>query len=102
MIVPFIIAIIYEILMTIPIDLRQASLALGATKWETITRVVIPQMIPGFIAGVVLGASRALGETMAVLMVTKIPMPSWESRSRIDSPPTISSRVEFYSRNNFV
>ncbi len=69
MIVPFIIAIIYEILMTIPIDLRQASLALGATKWETITRVVIPQMIPGFIAGVVLGASRALGETMAVLMV---------------------------------
>ncbi len=69
MITPFIVSIIYEILRTVPIDLRQASLALGATKWETTTRVVFPQMVPGFIAGIVLGASRALGETMAVLMV---------------------------------
>lgn len=69
MIIPFIVSIIYEILRTVPIDLRQASLALGATKWETISRIVFPQMIPGIIAGIVLGASRALGETMAVLMV---------------------------------
>lgn len=69
MIIPFIVAIIYEILMTVPIELRQASLALGATRWETIAHVVFPKIIPGIIGGVVLGASRALGETMAVLMV---------------------------------
>lgn len=69
MIVPFIVSIIYEILMTVSQDMRQASLGLGATKWETIVRVIFPQILPGIIAAVVLGASRALGETMAVLMV---------------------------------
>ena len=69
MIAPLIISVVYEILATVPNDLRQASLAVGATKWQTIRRVVIPQVLPGMVAGVVLGASRALGETIAVLMV---------------------------------
>jgi phosphate transport system permease protein len=69
MIIPFIIAIVYEILKTVPQDLRYASLGLGATQWETITLVLFPKVLPGIIAAVVLGASRALGETMAVLMV---------------------------------
>jgi phosphate transport system permease protein len=69
MIAPLIISVVYEILATVPNDLRHASLAVGATKWQTIRRVVIPQVLPGMIAGVVLGASRALGETIAVLMV---------------------------------
>ncbi|MHB8133158.1 MAG: phosphate ABC transporter permease subunit PstC [Anaerolineaceae bacterium] len=69
MIIPFIIAIIYEILKTVPQDLREASLGLGATRWETITLVIFPKILPGIIAAIVLGASRALGETMAVLMV---------------------------------
>jgi phosphate transport system permease protein len=69
MIVPFIISVIFEIMITIPDGLRHASMAMGATRWQTIIHVVLPQTMPGIIAGGVLGASRALGETMAVLMV---------------------------------
>ena len=69
MIVPFIIAVTYEVLRTVSVGSREASLAVGATKWQTIHYAVLPQALPGIVAGVVLGASRALGETMAVLMV---------------------------------
>jgi phosphate transport system permease protein len=69
MIAPLIISVIYEILQTVPNELRHASLAVGATQWQTIRQVVIPRVIPGIVAAVVLAASRALGETMAVLMV---------------------------------
>jgi len=69
MIAPLLIAVEYEIFSTVPNDLRHASLAIGATRWQTIRRIVLPQVAPGIVAAVVLGASRALGETIAVLMV---------------------------------
>ena len=69
MIAPLLIAVEYEIFSTVPNDLRHASLAIGATRWQTIRRIVLPQVAPGILAAVVLGASRALGETIAVLMV---------------------------------
>ncbi len=69
MIAPLIIAVMYEIFSTVPNDLRHAALAVGATQWQTIRTVVLPQVAPGIIAAIVLGASRALGETIAVLMV---------------------------------
>jgi phosphate transport system permease protein len=69
MIAPLVISVVYEILATVPNDLRHASMAVGATKLQTIRRIVIPQVLPGIVAGIVLGASRALGETIAVLMV---------------------------------
>ena len=69
MIAPFIIAVIYEILNNIPKGYKEASLAVGSTRLQTVRWVVIPQALPGIIAGIGLGASRALGETMAVLMV---------------------------------
>jgi phosphate transport system permease protein len=69
MIAPFIIAVTYEIMSSIPSGLREASLALGATRWQTIKHVLLPKAASGIFAGIVLGASRALGETMAVLMV---------------------------------
>jgi phosphate transport system permease protein len=69
MIAPLVISVVFEIFATVPNDLRFASLAIGATRWETIRRVVLPQVLPGIIAGIVLGASRAFGETIAVLMV---------------------------------
>jgi phosphate transport system permease protein len=69
MVAPFIIAVIFEVLRSVPNGFREASLAVGATRWETVWYAVLPKTIPGVIAGVVLGASRALGETMAVLMV---------------------------------
>jgi phosphate transport system permease protein len=69
MIAPFIISVTYEVLVTVPEGTRQACLALGATRWQTIKSSVLPVTLPGIVAGIVLGASRALGETMAVLMV---------------------------------
>lgn len=69
MIVPFIIAVTYEVMSSVPEGIRQASLAVGATRLQTAMRVIIPATLPGILASVVLGMSRALGETMAVLMV---------------------------------
>ena len=69
MIAPLIISVMYEIFSTVPNDLRHASLAVGATQWQTIRNIVLPQVAPGILAAIVLGASRALGETIAVLMV---------------------------------
>lgn len=69
MIFPIMISIMVEVLQTIPQELKAASLSLGATKWETITKVILVKAKPGILAAVVLGVSRAFGETVAVLMV---------------------------------
>jgi len=69
MIIPVIISVSEEVLRAVPRDYREASYAVGATRLETITRVVIRRALRGLMAAVVLGISRALGETMAVLMV---------------------------------
>jgi phosphate transport system permease protein len=69
MIFPVIIHVAVEVLRSVPNEIREASLALGATKWQTIKNVVLRKAMPGIIAAVVLGLSRAFGETMAVLMV---------------------------------
>jgi phosphate transport system permease protein len=69
MVFPMIISVIQEVLGTVPFAIREASLALGATKWQTIKHVVLKKARPGIIAAVILGLSRAFGETMAVLMV---------------------------------
>lgn len=69
MVAPFIIAVTHEVVSTVPMGIKQASLAVGATRFQTIYRVIIPATLPGILASVVLGLSRALGETMAVLMV---------------------------------
>ena len=69
MIAPVIVTIADEVLRAVPQDVREVSYALGATKFETIMRVVARKALPGLVAAVVMGVSRALGETMAVLMV---------------------------------
>jgi phosphate transport system permease protein len=69
MVFPIIIAVAEEVIHAVPQGLREASLALGATRWQTIRRVVLRRAWPGVMAAVVLGFSRAFGETMAVLMV---------------------------------
>ncbi|MDD5450017.1 MAG: phosphate ABC transporter permease subunit PstC [Candidatus Omnitrophica bacterium] len=66
---PIIISIVAEVIRTVPFEIREASSALGATKWQTIKFVVLKKAWPGIIAAVILGLSRAFGETMAVLMV---------------------------------
>jgi len=70
MVLPTIITISEDALRTTPNAMREASLALGATKLQTIFRVVVPHSILGITAAVILGVGRVFGETMAVLMVT--------------------------------
>jgi phosphate transport system permease protein len=69
MILPTVTALSQEALETVPRDYRHASLALGATKWETIKRIIIPAAMPGIITAFILGLMRAIGETMAVVML---------------------------------
>ena len=69
MIFPTIISVCLEVFTSIPYEMRETSLSLGATKWETVRYVVLKKGLQGIIAAVVLGLSRAFGETMAVLMV---------------------------------
>lgn len=66
---PVIISVIGEVLKTVPSEIREASLALGATKWQTVKYAVLKKARPGIVAAIILGLSRAFGETMAVLMV---------------------------------
>lgn len=70
MALPTIITVSEDAMRNCPRAMREASLALGATHWQTIYKVVIPFSISGITSGVVLGIGRAIGETMAVLMVT--------------------------------
>jgi phosphate transport system permease protein len=69
MILPTIAAISRDVLTTVPTELRSASMALGATRWETIWRTLLPAASSGIIGGIILALGRALGETMAVTMV---------------------------------
>jgi phosphate transport system permease protein len=66
---PVLVRVTEEALRTVPPYYREASLALGATKWQTIRRVVLPNALPGIITGITLTAGRALGET-AILIFT--------------------------------
>lgn len=70
MALPTIITVAEDAMRNCPRTMREASLALGATQWQTIYKVVVPYSISGITSGVVLGIGRAIGETMAVLMVT--------------------------------
>lgn len=70
MALPTMITVAEDAMRNCPRAMREASLALGATRWQTIYKVVIPYSVSGIASGVVLGVGRAIGETMAVLMVT--------------------------------
>jgi len=69
MILPLLISILLEVFRSLPKDITDASLSLGATKWQTVKKVMLRKSTPGIIAATVLSMSRAFGETIAVLMV---------------------------------
>ncbi|MGN0129595.1 phosphate ABC transporter permease PstA [Methanomethylophilus alvi] len=81
MALPTVISVSDDALQTVPSSYREASLAIGATKWETIMKVIVPAAASGISAAVILGIGRAIGETMAVMMVTGntaiFPDPIW-------------------------
>lgn len=69
MILPTVISICEDAIRAVPRSLEEASLALGATRWQTLRRVVLPAALPGVLTAVVLAMARAIGETMAVQML---------------------------------
>jgi len=82
MALPIIISISDDALKAVPRELKEASLAVGATKWETIKKVTFPTAISGVSAAVIMGMGRAVGETMAVSLVVgnvmRIPIPPFD------------------------
>jgi len=89
MIFPVIISVCVEVFNSIPAELREASLSLGATRWQTVKHVVLRRALPGIIAANVLGLSRAFGETMAVLMVAGNCLPPSVPRTVLDPANTL-------------
>lgn len=87
MALPTIISVSEDALSCVPREFSEGSLALGATHWQTISRVIVPGALPGISAAVILGMGRAIGETMAVLMVTGnaaiVPSPLWNVLSPV-------------------
>jgi phosphate transport system permease protein len=88
---PTIISLSEDALKSVPLSFKEASLALGATHWQTIIKVKIPAAISGIVAACMLGMGRAIGETMTVLMATgcSIQMPS----NILSSVQTITSTI---------
>ncbi|MEN6611613.1 MAG: phosphate ABC transporter permease PstA [Methanoregulaceae archaeon] len=87
MALPTIISVSEDAISSVPREYREGSLALGATGWQTISRVTAPAALSGITAAIILGMGRAIGETMAVLMVTGnaaiIPDPIWNVLSPV-------------------
>ena len=81
MALPTIISIAEDALYAVPKEYRDGALAIGATQWQAIWRVVLPAARPGLMTAVMLGVGRAIGETMAVMMVTgnAANIPSWRT-----------------------
>lgn len=69
LVLPIVILATREALRAVPSSLREASYALGATKWQTIWRVVLPVALPGILTGVILAVSRAIGETAPLITI---------------------------------
>ncbi|MCA6072935.1 MAG: phosphate ABC transporter permease subunit PstC [Endomicrobium sp.] len=70
MAIPTIVTISEDAIRSVPWQYREGALALGATKWQTIRRIVLKAAMPGIIAAIMLGIGRVIGETMAVMMIT--------------------------------
>jgi len=91
MVLPTVVTISREVIQAVPGSQREAMFALGATRWETIRRAVVPYARSGIIGAVILGLGRALGETMAVTMIigNKDAIPT----SLFDQTQTIASKI---------
>lgn len=93
MILPTITSVAADALAALPQNLKESSFALGATRWQTISRVIIPTTLPAIMTGVVLGMARAFGEALAVQMVIGnapfIPRSLFESASTLTSVITL-------------
>lgn len=96
MVIPTIVSIADDAIRAVPQTYREGSLALGATRWQTIRKIVTPAATSGIFAAVILAFGRAIGETMAVLMIAggapEIPTPFFNILSPVDPLTTIIAR----------
>ena len=84
LILPIIIIAAQEAIKAVPISLRQASYALGATRWQTIWHVVLPQAFPGVLTGTILALSRGIGETAPLIMIGALTFIAFSPESPLD------------------
>lgn len=85
LVLPIIIVASQEAIRTVPQSLRNASFALGANRWQTIVRVVLPSALPGILTGSILSMSRAIGETAPLIVVGAVAYVAFLPRSPLDS-----------------
>ena len=90
-VIPIIFSIAEDALYAVPSSLTDGSLALGATRWQSLVRIVLPTASPGIFSGLMIGLGRAVGETMIVLMATgNTPIMSW---SLFDGMRTLAANI---------
>ena len=95
LIMPIIIITTQEALRTVPLSLRQASYAMGATRWQTIWHVVLPQAFPGMLTGTILALSRAIGETAPLIMVGALSYVAFAPASPTD--PFVALPIQIFN-----
>lgn len=93
LVLPIIIVASREALMSVPNSLRHASYALGATRWQTVSRVVLPHAFPGIMTGTILALSRAIGETAPLLVVGAMAYVAFSPRDMFDIFTTIPIQI---------
>ena len=95
LILPIIIITSQEAIRAVPLVLRQASYALGATRWQTIWHVVLPQAFPGILTGNILALSRAIGETAPLLMVGALSFVAFSPATPLD--PFVALPIQIFN-----
>ncbi|MGE3960960.1 MAG: phosphate ABC transporter permease PstA [Dehalococcoidia bacterium] len=93
MILPMTVIASQEAIRQVPVSIRQGSLALGATRWETVWYHVLPGALPGMITGVILAIARAAGETAALIMIGAFTFIAFDNTSWFDSFTTMPIQV---------
>ncbi len=93
MTLPHIISLSEDAMRSVPNSFREGSVALGATKWQTVIKLILPNAKSGVLASIILGMSSAIGETMAVLMVIGNPNIPWIPNSILDQVRVMTSTI---------
>ncbi|KUK82975.1 MAG: Phosphate ABC transporter, inner membrane subunit PstA, partial [Pelotomaculum thermopropionicum] len=84
LILPIVIVAAQEAIRSVPVSMRHASFALGATRWQTVRRVVFPSALPGILTGMILAVSRAIGETAPMIMIGSMAFVAFTPKSPMD------------------
>ena len=98
LILPVIVIATQEALRTVPNSLRQAALALGATRWQMVRDHVLPAALPGILTGTILGLSRAIGETAPLLMVGAAGVDPSAARGPVDRYTALPVEIYNYAK----